>query len=307
MMNPMARHRVGSSRIAKSVQGQAMVEFICVLVPLLLLILGTIQFALIYQAKITLNYAAFETARAGSLTGARMLFMENAFSRALAPLYTNPFWAQGSGMDDCTNNYGVAPEIDWLDDSAATDGPAAASLPLTIDHAECGRARVRQMINDELARIVLINPSTASFEDFGEEFELVREYDPSGDGHLSSRRTIPNDNLMYRDARPGANSEQSIQDANLIKTHVSLCFDLIVPIVSNVIGELMTNPTVDLDTLEPRVGGGLYNRWGYVQLDDATFGANCADSGGIPLYAHSIMRMHSPAVEELERCRGWCG
>jgi hypothetical protein len=45
-----------------------MVELLVVLLPvMLLLIFGTIQFALIYHAKITLNYAAFEGARAGTL------------------------------------------------------------------------------------------------------------------------------------------------------------------------------------------------------------------------------------------------
>ena len=69
--------------------GQAMVEFIIVLPVLLLLILGTLQFAFIYQAKITLNYAAFEAARAGSLNNAEISAMEDAFANAMAALYNN--------------------------------------------------------------------------------------------------------------------------------------------------------------------------------------------------------------------------
>ena len=55
--------------------GQAMVEFGIIVFVLLLLILGTLQFAFIYHAKIQLNYAAFETARAGALNNARMWAM----------------------------------------------------------------------------------------------------------------------------------------------------------------------------------------------------------------------------------------
>lgn len=58
------------------VRGQALVEFIVSASVLLLLIMGTIQFAMIYQAKIRLNYAAFETARAGSVAKAIELIAE---------------------------------------------------------------------------------------------------------------------------------------------------------------------------------------------------------------------------------------
>ena len=88
LMRSARAPRGKTPRAAARIRGQAMVEFICVLVPLLLLILGAIQFALIYQAKITLNYAAFEAARAGSLTGARMLFVSldrNSFRFSLSP------------------------------------------------------------------------------------------------------------------------------------------------------------------------------------------------------------------------------
>jgi len=274
-----------------------MVEFVCVLVPLMLLILGTLQFGLIYKAKLTLNYAAFETARAGAINGARMLFMENAFARAMAPLYTNSFWEQGSSMDDCTTRYVL--------DLDADEGPDVAAA-MDLDHVECARGWVRQMIADERVRIVLVNPSTASFDDFGVSFDLVREFQPSSDGHLSGRRAIPNDNLMYRSARAGTASLQSIQDANLIKVHVSYCYDLVVPLVSNVIGELMTRANQEIDAIDYEVGGGVVNEWGFGILPTGTFGRMCADAGGIPLYAHSVMRMHSAAVEEPVSCVGWC-
>ena len=65
-----------------------MVEFLIILPVLLFIILATLQFAFIYRAKITLNYATFEAARAGSLNSARQYAMNNAMARALAPIYT---------------------------------------------------------------------------------------------------------------------------------------------------------------------------------------------------------------------------
>lgn len=66
-----------------------MVEFLIVIPLLLLLVFGALQFAFIYHAKITLNYATFEAARAGSLNNAKMVPMERAFARGLAPLFTH--------------------------------------------------------------------------------------------------------------------------------------------------------------------------------------------------------------------------
>ena len=292
-----------------------MVEFVIVAVPIFLLILGALQFALIYHAKITLNYAAFETARAGSLTGARMVFMENAFTRALGPLYTTPFLDDG---EDCDSNYQLL-----------LDGPvgdAATPRALDISHVECGRQIVRNLVNRGYARIVLVNPSPASFMDFREDFELVRDYEPSDDSLLSGRATIPNDNLMYRDARPGINSEQSIQDANLIKVHVSLCYELIVPLVDLVIKELLTlgeDPDADFAGIDHGDSAAAYGRGGFaiVGTGTSTFGGACANRNddpalahnsfrGIPIYAQAIMRMHSPAVKEGDEtemaCSGFC-
>lgn len=66
-----------------------MTEFIIVLPVLLTLILGGFQFALIYNAKITLNYATFLAARTGAVTNGHIGLMENALARGMAPLYTH--------------------------------------------------------------------------------------------------------------------------------------------------------------------------------------------------------------------------
>ncbi len=74
---------------------QAMVEFLIILPVMLLLVMGTIQFAFIYQAKHTLNYATFHTARAGTINNLSMSAMEMAFANNMAPLYTHSYWVMG--------------------------------------------------------------------------------------------------------------------------------------------------------------------------------------------------------------------
>jgi Flp pilus assembly protein TadG len=115
--------------------GQAMVEFIIILPVMILLVLGILQFSFIYKAKITLNYAAFEAARAGTVNNARQFAMQNAMARSLAPLYTH---------DD------------------------------TVAEFKAARELVRQQINNGFLRIDLINPSPDSFNDFGRTNSGVR-------------------------------------------------------------------------------------------------------------------------------------
>lgn len=69
-------------------QGQSMVELLAILTAMSGLILVTIQFALIWHAKITLNYATFEAVRAGTLNNATFDAVKEGFSRGLAPLYS---------------------------------------------------------------------------------------------------------------------------------------------------------------------------------------------------------------------------
>lgn len=63
-----------------------MSEFVVVLPIMMLLALGAIQFGLLYEAKATLNLAAFDAARAGALNQGRMSAMVNGFSNGLRPL-----------------------------------------------------------------------------------------------------------------------------------------------------------------------------------------------------------------------------
>ena len=69
--------------------GQSATEFVIVLPVLLLLCLGMIQFALVYQAKSTVNYATLMAARAGAVGNGRKAAMLNGFGRGIAPLFAH--------------------------------------------------------------------------------------------------------------------------------------------------------------------------------------------------------------------------
>lgn len=75
--------------LRRSQRGQAMAEYLYALPLLLLLILGSFQMALIYQARHTLKYAAFMAARAGALGNGSMSAIEEGAATGLAPLFTH--------------------------------------------------------------------------------------------------------------------------------------------------------------------------------------------------------------------------
>ena len=73
---------------ARRPRGQAMVEYIIVLPVLLMLVLGAIQFALLYQVKSTLNYATFIGARQGALKNAKTNSIKDGIASGMTPLFT---------------------------------------------------------------------------------------------------------------------------------------------------------------------------------------------------------------------------
>lgn len=207
-----------------------MVEFIIVTPIILLLLFGAFQFALIYHAKILLNYAAFEAARFGAVSNARMSEMENAFARSMAAIHThNP----------------------------------------TSDDVMCAREIVYQEIENGFVNIEVINPPQDAFDD--------DNLDPGGDD------TIPNDNLMYRNAV--SNTGLTIQDANLLKIRASYCYPMYVPYINRAIGIMLTNS--ESDTCPGCTGT-------FVNL--GTFERGCLENGRFPIHAQAIVRMQSDAM-----------
>ena len=69
--------------------GQATVEYLYVLPILLILLLGSLQFIFIYQAKQTLNYATFNGTRNGALNAGKMAAIQDGVTAGLAPLFVH--------------------------------------------------------------------------------------------------------------------------------------------------------------------------------------------------------------------------
>lgn len=116
-------------RLKRSRQrGQSLVEFVIVAPVLLFFCFGLLQYALMYQAKATLDSAALEAARDGAVNHAELAPMQRALARGLAPLYAHEASAKG---------------------------------------AENALARARQDVLAH-ARIAIVNPTRAQLDDFGQ-------------------------------------------------------------------------------------------------------------------------------------------
>ena len=160
----------------------------------------------------------------------------------------------------------------------------------TVDEVEQARERVRRDIMNGLVIFEMINPDINAFNDFG--FDL---YD---DGNIY----IPNDNLMYRPVNTGSTSGLTVQDANLLKLHITYCYPLYVPFVNQFIIRLMKNvPNAD----EPWNAGiplsGTSNETCLKSRspdDDRWMDALKPDvQARFPLHAQAIVRMQSPAIQ----------
>jgi uncharacterized membrane protein (UPF0127 family)/Flp pilus assembly protein TadG len=75
-------------RVARQ-RGQAAAEFVVILPVLIMLLLGAIQFGLLYQARSLLDHATFLAARAGAMNHGDKGAMQTAFANAMLPLFAH--------------------------------------------------------------------------------------------------------------------------------------------------------------------------------------------------------------------------
>lgn len=113
----------------KRERGTAIVEAVIALPVLLAVILGAIQFGLIYEAKASLNHAALQAARAAAVNNAQPAAICHSMALGLAPLYSPQSSIQG-----------------------------AASTVARLEAALLTDARIR-----------ILNPTREAFADFGEQ------------------------------------------------------------------------------------------------------------------------------------------
>ncbi len=239
-----------------------MTEYIIIFPIMLLLLFSTLQFALLYHAKIQLNYAAFEAAREGALNNAQQWALKAGLVRGLVPLHTHD---DGRG---------------WL---------------------RWARGKVWGEINQDRIRIDVINPSPESFADHGIDADYFGQ----------QVYMIPNDHLMYRSASVKSNSNQSVQDANLLKIRVLYCYEMHVPFANRVINGLLRlgssvapgQATLGATTMREMQQTGAP---GY-SAPAGSFEAQCLNlwqAGAtdpwrrhIPIVAQAIVRMHTPPIQ----------
>jgi hypothetical protein len=110
--------------------GQSTTEFLIVFPLLVLLVFGIIQFALLYQARATLNHATMLAARAGALHNGDRNRMRAALATGLAPLF------------------------------AAAPSPAGYAQALRKANQETAAV-------SNMARVEVLNPTRSAFTDFG--------------------------------------------------------------------------------------------------------------------------------------------
>lgn len=116
-------------------RGTSIVEAVIALPILLVVILGAIQFALIYEAKATLNHASLQAARLGAVRNADPDAIRRGLARGLAPLYSPE-----------SSLSGLMSTINRIETELAVD-----------------------------ARIRILNPTREAFDDFGEDVDGRRE------------------------------------------------------------------------------------------------------------------------------------
>ena len=72
-----------------SQRGQATIEYLYVIPILLILLLGSLQFIFIYEAKLALNNATFVATRAGALNSGAMANIQDALYSGFAPFFVH--------------------------------------------------------------------------------------------------------------------------------------------------------------------------------------------------------------------------
>jgi hypothetical protein len=237
-------------------RGAGLVETIVVLPTLLMVIMCIWQAALVYRAKSSVNYAALEAARAGSVANADASAINAAFQKAMVPYYGG--------------------------------GRTYAELTATA-------ARVAADLTSAAVRIEILSPTQESFTDYQSPaaqaaLNDVAEREARRSGGSATRVTeqvIPNtglDQLSCPRDVPGCNNDparnqsgQSLLDANLLKLRITYG-----------ITEAKQMP------LAGRLYTWALNRMG-VGVSDA-FVQALLEARRIPVVVHTTVRMQSDAI-----------
>lgn len=186
----------------RKMRGQSLVESIIVLPLFALLIFGLLEISYLMHAKSTLNAAAFDAARKGSLNHARQAAMKDGLAGVMAAMFVRS-----------------APDV-----SKANAAKIKALGLLNIPVSPRGW-------------IEIVSPSKSVFNKFKKKQRVTNP----ATGKESNIDVIPNDNLMWRDTtaqtvKVGSETlSVNLQDANLLKIRTVWCHKLLVPILDRFI------------------------------------------------------------------------
>ncbi|MEY2343022.1 DUF192 domain-containing protein [Acidithiobacillus sp. IBUN Pt1247-S3] len=200
----VAAHSPGQAQqiVATPEAGAGAVEFLIAAPAVLLLFLGTLQTSLLYQARLQLEVATQDAARAGALHGGSLDAIRDGLARGLAPLYTH-----GQGAGDYAEGYARAKlaaaqaQIDILN-------PTREAVQ---DFKEAGRLPLDDATGQKQGR----------------------------DGNWGWG--IPENHLGYRSTQIGSNGQLRLQDANLLKIRVTYHQPLIMPFVDRLFARFDPN------------------------------------------------------------------
>jgi len=230
----MSARRAGGR--ARSQRGQGTIEFQIIMAGVLLpLLMAVLQIGLLVMAKNTLNVATLGAARAGAASGGLRAAMNDALALGLAPLHV-------AGAKQVTG-------VGMADISAGSYGPVMAAA-----------FAASKVTNIAFSRITVLNPTGASFDDFG----VMKGAD----------KIIPVTNV-YDNAQVGASSGQTRADALLLKIEVRYCQELVVPIIDKLILKVFNDP----------LSGA--------SVDDRA----CYLLNRVPLISQAVVRMTVPPVQ----------
>ena len=123
-------------------KGQTIVEYLIVLPCLLLLVLGVIQFLFIYQAKTSLNYAAFMGARQGALKNAAMFSIMDGVASGMTPYFMRT---------------------------------AIGATPNSADLSKARRIATIEIFNPDSTEIRILNPTPEAMDAFVPLSEMMNE------------------------------------------------------------------------------------------------------------------------------------
>lgn len=152
------------------------------------------------------------------------------------------------------------------------------------DSTRLATALAELRFKDELipwkrAKLDRLSPSAKSFADLG-----------VNDPKLKGVTYIPNDNLEHRSDSVGAQSQQNLRDANLLKIRVVYPYELKVPLMAGIIGRVMCS------------GESGVQAWGNVSVLESVYklaNPNCLYylNGRLPIESTAIVEMQTPAYQ----------